>query len=401
MLTLGRLHRERCTSGSVLHSLAMAQARYHFSLDEARKRTGVKWTRYPKDVIPLWVADMDFPVAEPILETLRQFLDVGDLGYTHLREGAATIEAAARWFADQHGYAPDPSHAAITSDVMQAVAAAISVFTEPGDGIIVLTPIYPPFPLAIKTAGRRFLPCPLTGEWAVDLEHVATIAKDARAVLLSSPHNPSGRAFTPVELEGIAAIAARHDLIIISDEIHADLVYDGFAHLPTAVLPEAQPRTLTIMAASKSFNIAGIGCGVVFFGSAELAKRFAALPSSLVGHPRAVNVRASAVAWQSGTPWLHETKEVLAANRAGVDEWARRNGIGHAVPEATYLAWLDFRDLGWEEEPYDLLLRDARVALSPGLDFGPDRGFARLNFATSPEILRQAFERMDEVVGRS
>jgi len=378
----------------------MTHSRYHFSLEEARARTGVKWTRYGDDVIPLWVADMDFPVAEPILETLQQFLDIGDLGYTHLREGADTVSAAALWVTSRHGYAPDPAHAAITSDVMQAVAAAISVYTDPGDGIIVPTPIYPPFPLAVKTADRRFLASPLAGSWEVDLEHVEALAADARAILLSSPHNPTGRAFTRVEFEGIAAVAARHDLTIISDEIHADLVYDGRAHLPMAGFPEAASRTVTIMAASKSFNIAGIGCGVVFFGSAELAKRFAALPSSLVGHPRAVNVRASAVAWQRGMPWLEETMEVLALNRAAVDQWARRNGIGYRVPEATYLAWLDFRGLGWEEEPFDRLLREAGVALSPGLDFGPDRGFARLNFATSPEILREAFDRMDEVIGR-
>lgn len=232
----------------------------------------------------------------------------------------------------------------------------------------------------------------------LDLDHMERLATDATAVLLSSPHNPTGHVFTAAELAGIASVAERHDLTIVSDEIHADLVFEESFHLPIASLPEAEHRTVTIMAASKTFNIAGIGCGIVFFGSPQLAKQFATISAALIGRPRAVNVRASAAAWRSGRPWLESTMEILATNRSTVGEWAIRHDIGHVQPEATYLAWLDFRGVGWDEEPHERLLRDARVALSPGLDFGPGAGFARLNFATSPEILDEALDRMDAVL---
>ncbi len=260
------------------------------ALDEAvlRQRSGEKWRSYPDDVLPLWVADMDFPVAEPIRRRLQHMLDVGDLGYPlhprPTRLPALFAERAMRRF----GWEVDPRRVELITDVVQGLFVALQVFSAPGDGVVVQTPIYPPFLGAVREMGRTLLESPLragAGGYAVDLADLRRHAEaGARMLLLCSPHNPTGRVLRREELEGIAEIVLGHDLVVVSDEIHADLVFPGTRHLPFAALsPEVAARTLTLTSASKPFNIAGLRCAVAVFGSPELKRRFLGCPRHLRG----------------------------------------------------------------------------------------------------------------------
>lgn len=375
-----------------------------FGPEEVAMRQGVKWTHYPPDVLPAWVADMDLPPPAPIAEELRRYIDDGDWGYVNpLVHHRRVTQALQSWAADRHGWRPETEQLRVVGDVMQGVAACLAGLTEPGDGVIIQTPIYHPFGIAIESAGRRIVEAPLSDResgYRVTAEAMeSAIAQGARMILLSNPHNPCGRVLSLEELGLIAALAVEHDLVVVSDEIHADLVYEPNRHIPITVLgPDIAERTVTLMSASKTFNLAGVGCAVASFGSERLMEAFEALPTSLMGHPSGVGVRATAAAWESGGPWLEETLQLLAANRSRVADWAGGR-VGHRSPEATYLAWLDFRPLQWNEEPYEVALREAQVALSPGAQFGTGgRGHARLNFATYPEVLAQILDRLDAIV---
>jgi cystathionine beta-lyase len=221
-------------------------------------------------------------------------------------------------------------------------------------------------------------------------------------MLLCNPHNPSGRVFRREELEGIAQVALARDLVVVSDEIHADLVFPGSRHIPFAALsPEIEARTITLSSASKPFNIAGLRCAVAVFGSDALRKRFLGCPRHLRGGLGSFGIAATEVAWRHCQPWLDEVLAYLGANRQLLADFtaAELPGIRHFRPEATYLAWLDCRALGLEPSPYRFFLSRAKVALSDGAAFGgPGRGFVRLNFATSRRILRLALERMAEAL---
>jgi cystathionine beta-lyase len=241
------------------------------------------------------------------------------------------------------------------------------------------------------------------GDYAVDLEGLRDVVDErTRMLWLCNPHNPSGRAFRRDELEGIAEIALARDLVVVSDEIHGDLVFPGSRHIPFASLsPEIERCTITLTSATKAFNIAGLRCAVAIFGSAELRERFGGCPRHLRGGLGGLGVAATEAAWRHSQPWLDEVLAYLEANRELVAEFiaARLPGVRHFPPDATYLAWLDCRELGLKPSPYEFFLSRAKVALSDGTDFGsPGRGFVRLNFATSRRILSQALERMAEAL---
>jgi cystathionine beta-lyase len=221
-------------------------------------------------------------------------------------------------------------------------------------------------------------------------------------ILLCNPHNPTGRVLEREELEGIAKIAAAHDLTIVTDEIHGDLVYPGAIHVPMATVAEAADRTVTLTSATKGFNIAGLRASIAHFGSVALKEKFdKAVPERLLGAPGRIGIAATIAAWSEGEPWLSDVMSYLDRNRKRVAEWAAQANLGHHMPEATYLAWLDCRRL---EVPEGLTLQQhflqhAKVALSDGLDFGePGRGHVRLNFATSAEILEEILARLATAV---
>lgn len=374
-------------------------------LARLRSSTGVKWTRYPADVLPCWVADMDLPTAPAVHDALSDLVERGDFGY-HFRAAAAIPAAFSRWSAERHGWRPNESHVRVFCDALQAVDLALWLGTEPGDGVVLLTPVYPPFFKCITGIGRRVVDCPLDPEgWRIDAARLeACIDERTTALLLCSPHNPTGRVFTREELTAVAEVAERHDLLVISDEIWADLVFSGSRHIPFASLSgSAEVRTVTATAASKTFNMAGLRCAVAHIGSSEIGRRIAELPGHLLGAAGSPGAVATHVAWTEGGPWLEGTIAFLEAQRDHLMARlaAELPGAIATTPEATYLAWIDLGAYDLGDDPAAWLLTNARVALGSGPDFGEHgNGFARLNFATTRAVLDEALDRIVAALGR-
>lgn len=377
------------------------------ALDEVRPASrrpsrGEKWSTYPDDVLPLWVADMDFPIAEPIRRVLRFAVERSDLGYPIHPAPTAIPELTAERMQRLHGWQVSPERVEILSDVVQGMYTAVHQLSEPGDGVVVQTPIYPPFLGSVANQGRRLDENPLAPSasgYVIDLDRLRRETDGrTRILLLCNPHNPTGRAFRRDELEPLAALALERGWWVVADEIHQDLVFSGHRHVPFASLSrEVEARTITLTAASKAFNIAGLRCGVAIFGSDEAKRRFCALPRHLRGGIGMLGIEALEVAWRDSEPWLDEVRAYLAANRAFVIDFVRDElpGVVLHPPEATYLAWLDCRALDLRPSPFAFFLENAKVALSDGATFGaPGRGFARINFATSRAILSEALERI-------
>ena len=373
-------------------------------VETMRARRGIKWKRYGETVLPAFIADMDFAVAEPVQSAVRRIVDQQDYGYYH-REDLDGLESAfAERMRVRFGWEPTPERTLPITDLLQGIAAALVAFSEPGDGVLVQTPIYPPFLSGIDGTGRRRVLNPMLDSGSrlvVDADGLLRVVDDrTRVVLLCNPHNPSGRAFEREELEAIGRVAVERDLVIVSDEIHCDLVYPGGRHIPTGSLGgEIAARTVTVNSATKGFNIAGLRCAVIHFGSDELHERFRrAIPERLLGGVNAIGIDATIAAWRQGQPWLDEVMGRLRANRDRVAAWVAElvPAIHSYPPEATYLAWLDCSRLALPAaSPQEFFLREAKVALGAGGDFGPGgEACVRLNFATSAPILDEVLERM-------
>jgi cysteine-S-conjugate beta-lyase len=370
---------------------------------ELRRRRGEKWAEYPADVLPAWVADMDFPVAEPIAKYLAGRIAIHDLGYPQNPTPAALPTVFAKRALERFGWTVDPRRVVVLSDVVQGIYIAIETLSERGQGVLIQPPVYPPFFHAVRETHRRLVTNPLVRGprgYELDLDGLHRACDSGtRILLLCNPQNPTGRVFTRAELEGIARVAIDHDLVILSDEIQCDLVYPGARHIPIATLgPEVEARTITLTSATKGFNIAGLRCAVAAFGSDKLMARFKSVPSHVRGGLGTFGLAVTEIAWSSCQPWLDDVMAYLDGNRRFLAEFvkARMPGVVHFSPESLYLAWLDCAalDLGGEA-PYDFFLNRARVALSDGRNFGPEgRTFARVNFATSRAILTQILERM-------
>ena len=365
-------------------------------------RGSMKWTTYPATVLPAWVADMDFEIAPAIRATLSDMIARSDAGYPlpYAKAGLADIFCARmqqRW-----AWQIAPSQVEFFSDVVQIIYLALLTLTERGDGVVIQTPIYPPFLHAVADTERRACICPLVqgaGGYGIDFDALAAnIEATTRVLLLCHPHNPTGRAFTREELMGLGALVLKHNLLVISDEIHADLMLDERPHIPFASLsPELAARTITLTSPSKPFNIAGLCLAVAVFGSAELKARFHTLPAHIRGGRSALGIAAARAAWTESDDWLNATLIKLRENRARVATFISTHwpAVLHSPPQATYLAWLDCRGLGLAHEPQKFFLEHAKVALGDGPAFGDaGRGFVRLNFATSTTLLDEVLTRM-------
>jgi cystathionine beta-lyase len=374
-------------------------------IDALRARRTNKWHKFPADVLPAWVADMDFGVAPAVTAALQRLVGAQEFGYP---DRAGVLQAAfVRRMASRFGWQTRAEDVHPIGDLVQASFAAVTAFSEPGDAVVLQLPSYPPFQDAIRGTGRRLLDNDMTDDgsrWKLDLA-AYDAAPDARArvLIFCHPQNPTGRAFSRAELEEVAAFAVRHDLIVVSDEIHADIVYPGGRHIPLASLgPEIAARTVTITSATKSFNIPALRCAVLHFGAPALRERFfARLPARLLGSPGVTGVDATVAAWDDGQDWFDAVLARLQANR----DWLARTlpqalpGVRMRLPEATYLAWLDCTALELPTPAGQFFLERARVGLNAGETFGPRYGgFARLNFATSPAILEQIVGRMAEAL---
>jgi cysteine-S-conjugate beta-lyase len=385
----------------------MATATTDFDIAFLRSRRTNKWHKFPDDVLPAWVADMDFGVAPPIAEAMARLARNQEYGYA-AREGA--LQAAfSRRMQDRFRWETDPANAHPIGDLVQASFSSVMAFSEPGDAVLLQLPSYPPFMAAINDTGRRLIANPMRDNgtrWVLDLAaYEAAPDPRARVLIFCHPQNPTGRAFSRAELEDVAAFAIRHDLIVVSDEIHADIVYPGNTHIPLASLsPEIAARTITITSATKSFNIPALRCAVMYFGSAELKTRFfARIPSRLLGSPGVTGVDATIAAWDDGQAWLDEIMGQLKANRDWLAQTigAELPGVTMRQPDATYLAWLDCSALALPCPAGQFFLDRARVGLNSGESFGAQyANFARLNFASPAPVLHEVVGRMAEAVRR-
>lgn len=378
------------------------------ALDRGRLRglSGKKWRNYGADVLPAWVADMDFPVADPIREYLERMVATSDFGYPDDEESERLCRAFAGRAERRFGWVVDPTRIELMADVVQGILLCLQQYTQPGDGVIINTPIYPPFLTSTQSMARRVVRNPmLTGNdgFMLDTVGLAEIIDDrTRMYLLCNPHNPTGRVLRRAELEAIAELALRHDLVVIADEIHADLLYDGHRHIPFATLgPEVAARTITLTSATKSFNTAGLRLSIAVFGSAALQERFNAVPSRLRGGLNCFGAAVTRIAWEEGDAWLAELVDYLRGNRDLITRFLgeRLSGVRYFPCESTFLAWLDCRGLGLERDPYSHFLERAGVALSDGRTFGDEgEGCVRLNFATPRVQLEEILERMSESI---
>jgi cysteine-S-conjugate beta-lyase len=372
------------------------------SLDLLRQRKSVKWRRYPPDVLPAFVAEMDFDLAAPIVEAANAALAIGDCGYGHKGDLGDVFAAFA---AERLRWSPDPSRVFAIPDVMTGIAEVIQALTPPRCGIVINPPVYPPFFYRLRLSGRRVVEAPLLrgadGRYDLDPEAIdrALAGDGVGAYLLCSPHNPTGRVWSREQLATVADICQRRGVVLLVDEIHAPLVLAGACHVPFGSLDHAMVRrSITFCSASKAWNIPGLKCGVAVAGSAEYAALLAERWEALL--PGQVGVVASVAAFGEAVPWLEVLLRQLDENRALLASLlaAHLPGVRYAPPDASFLAWLDCRKLGLGDDPAAAFLERGQVALSPGPDFGTQgTGFARLNIGTSPELITEAVRRMAAV----
>lgn len=360
-----------------------------------------KWHKFPPDVLPLWVADMDFPSPPAVVDALRARVEHGFFGY--LREHNELPAVVVERVAKRCGWRVSPEAVVTLPGVIAGFNQALRALTSPGDGLLVQTPVYPPILRAAGNHGLRRDEHALTrgadGRYTVDLATFAAAFRErTRAFLLCNPHNPVGRLFGRAELEGMATACLRRDVAIVADEIHCDLLLDGRQHVPVASLaPELERRTITLMAPSKTFNLPGLKCAVAIIPDPELRQRFVAAGADLVPKINVLGYTAAVAAYREADAWLDELLVYLTDNRdyllAQVQAWP---GVVVAPPEATYLAWLDCRGAApAAADPYTFFLERARVALGDGSAFGPGgAGFVRLNFGCPRSLLAQGLERM-------
>lgn len=374
-------------------------------LDRRRYPT-TKWQQYDEDVLPLWVADMDFAVAPVIERALAERVAHPVYGYTHA--GAALKRALCDWSAHHYGWQIEPDWQLWLPGVVPALHVASLALTEPGDGVLTVTPIYPPFLHVADNTGRLAQTAPMrapTAEdpaWRLDFEALeAAVTPKTRLLLWCHPHNPTGRVFDAGELRRLADFVERHDLLVCSDELHCDLILDGEPHRPLAhAEPRLAHRTLTLWAASKTFNVAGLTSACAVISDPTLRRRFWRGCLGLMPSDNIMGQVAAEAAYAAGAPWRQALLERLRDNRTLLSDYvARWPGVSMANPEATYLAWLDLREAGLGDAPQKVLLERVRVALNDGADFGWP-GFVRLNFGTERARLEAALLRLDALLSR-
>ena len=368
---------------------------------DRRHSASIKWDRYQgRDIIPLWVADMDFRSPPAVLEALHARVDHGIFGYT-APPGELT-ESVISHLKKDYAWTVEPDWLVWLPGLVCGLNVACRAVGALGDAVLTVTPIYPPFMTAPTLAGRTTIKVPLklNGScWEMDLNALErAIIPRTRLFLLCNPHNPVGRVWTKAELLGLAELAARHDLIICSDEIHAGLILDTDKHhLPFAMLaPEIASRTITLHAPSKTFNIPGLGCSFAVIADQTLRKSFTHTIDGIVPHVNLLGYTATEAAYRYGEPWRRELIAYLRGNRDLVLQAVAAMPGLHITPvEATYLAWIDTRESGIDTPAH--FFEAAGVGLSDGADFGLP-GFVRLNFGCPRPLLIEALERMQKAL---
>lgn len=370
-------------------------------IDLLRTRTSAKWRLYPEDVLPLPVAEMDYPLAEPIAEALHAAIRRSDTGYA--AGGEPVAEAFQEFAAARFGWTVDPAQVTTTADVSMGVVEVLRQAIAPGEEVIVTPPVYPPFFDLVTEAGGRVVEVPMAGGiadgWSLDLPGIeAAFARGARAILLCNPHNPIGLVHDAGTLTALADLAARFRATVVSDEVHGPLAQPATPYVPFLTVSDAaREHGVAVTGATKAFNIAGLKAAVIVTASERGDRLRAAMPEEVGWRMSQFGSIATVAAFRHGGPWLDGVLASLDDNRRLLADLLEDElpGAGYRVPDATYLAWLDLRALAWGDDPAAVALERARVALANGPAFGePGRGFARLNFACSPEVLGEAIARI-------
>lgn len=375
------------------------------SLEELRERTSAKWREYPADVLPLFVAETDFPLAPAVTAALQRAVAVGDTGYKASRTPLAATYAA---FAQRRfGWQVDPARMRTTADVSMGIVEILRRVTVPGDRVIVTPPVYPPFYELVREAGAAAERVPLldTGDrWELDLDGIrSAFEAGARAILLCNPHNPTGTVHSRESLAALAAIAAEHGANVISDEIHAPLAQPGAGFTPFLSVGEHAERVgYAVVSASKAFNLAGLKCALMVTAGEETSSLVRGMPDEVEWRTGQFGLLAAVASFsEQSDPWLDGLLHTLDQNRTLVQELLARHvpAARYRIPDAGYLAWIDLSELGWGDAPARRILKEARVALHSGPAFGDEgNGHVRLNFGTSPEIITEAVERIAALV---
>jgi cystathionine beta-lyase len=365
----------------------------------ARRSSGCsKWNRYAEDVLPMWVADLDFAVAEPIMAALRRRLEHPVLGYGVSQDGlkARIVE----WLSARYGWQVAPEAIVPMAGVVPGFNLALRATCAPGAGVVVQTPSYPPMLRAPGNWGLRRIESPLTGTDEIDMAGLRLALREAGdgAFLLCNPHNPTGRVFGLAELALMAEACLREGVAIVSDEIHCDRLFDGRPHVPIASLSdEVAARTITLMSAGKTWNIAGLNTAWAVVTDEALRARFTRAIAGVAEHANILGLIATEAALAEGGPWREELVAYLQGNR----DWLldaveqRLPGVRMRRPEGTFLAWLDCRDSAAAADPHRFFLERAKVGLNAGPDFGtPGGGFVRLNFGCPRSVLEEGVARL-------
>jgi cystathionine beta-lyase len=363
-----------------------------------------KWTWYPKDTIPMWVADMDFPAPKPILHELHKVLDQGVLGYEitsqSLRETVASrMDSLYRWKVK-------PEAVVAVTGIVSGFTVAARALCSPKNGVLIQTPVYNEFHEVKNNVGLQQLDAPLVKsvqgnilQYEIDWDLFEKQAKEAGMFLLCNPHNPLGIIFSRKELLRMAEICIRNEVLIVSDEIHSELLLDDNKFTPLAKLSsEIAQHTITLIAPSKTFNVPGLFCGFAIVPNQELRQRYVRELEHLRIHVNSMGLHAARIAYSGQCDgWLTELRHYLTVNRDFLVDYVTQYmpDVRTTIPKATYLGWLDFTQTAVKDSPYDFFLKEAKVALSDGKIFGKEgEGHVRINFGTSRHILTQGLNRM-------
>jgi len=371
------------------------------SIETLRRRTSEKWGKYPADVLPMFVAEMDFPLAPAIKSALQTALEIGDTGYVNpLDTGAARAfadYATAAW-----GWSPSPERMGHTTDVSVVIVESLRRLIARGDGVIITPPVYPPFYDLVPEGGGTVVEVPLLDDgatYALDLEGIdRALAAGARGVLLCNPHNPVGLVPDRDTLTRLSRIVARHGAVVISDEIHAPLTHRGSVFTPyLSVSEEAREHGIAAESASKAFNLAGLKCALFVTASDRMTRLIRSLPAEVTFRTGLFGLISTREGFAHGRDWLKATLASIESNFTllGQQLAEKLPVVRLRRPQATYLAWLDMSALGWGDDPAEHAAKHARVALSHGPFFGAGgSGYARMNLACAPATIIQAIDRL-------
>ncbi|GAB3285209.1 MalY/PatB family protein [Parasphingorhabdus pacifica] len=374
--------------------------------DELRGRGGLKWTLHGSDTVGAFVAEMDFPTAQPIMDAVQSAVDTMNFGYLSPQLTEEMSQACADWHAQEHGWQLDPAWITAIPDVHRAFEIAINYFSRPGSAVILPTPGYMPFLKVPGELGREVITVPMVtdGErYVLDLDALdAAFRAGGHLLVMCNPHNPLGRVFTREELTAVCDVVDRHGGRVFADEIHAPVVYPGHRHVPYAMLSEtAAKHTVTAASATKAWNMPGLKCAQFIVSNEADAKALAAAGRHAILGAGTHGVIATSAAFNKGGPWLADVLDYLDGNRHAVTKLLTQHlpEVKYHVPEGTYLGWLDFRAFGLGERPAEFFLEKARVALTDGAECGLEgRGHVRLTFATPRPILEDIIMKLADAV---